>query len=140
MKKLLVVSVLLLWPLRPAQAENVYWNIGDVVHFQLPDSGKDVLPVVGYDVRFKQGIAGIGSSFVDIYKQISVDLGGVGVVKAQNNAQPYVAVSADLKKWIPPLASLSALELHVATRYNTDVGGSAVTDHLGAIFAAAYKF
>ena len=111
-----------IWACTHAHAENIVWQTGGL-SVQLPDSGTDILPLGGYDVRFKQGIVGASSTFLDIYKIVGFDLGAVAAFPAQNNGQPYMGLSADLKKFIPSLAALTALKLQAATRYNTDIGG-----------------
>lgn len=138
MKKILS-AVLLLTCVVSVRAENIYWQLGGL-SFQVPSSGTDIIPVIGYDFRFKQGIGGLQTSLLNVYKTVDFEVGGVGVVPASNNGQPYLALSTDLKQFIKPLAQLSDLRINIATRYNTDVGDSQFTNHLGAIASVAYSW
>ena len=141
MKKLIVLSVMLLWPWKPAQAEDLQWNlpwgIGTV---QLPTEGKDIIPTVGRDFVLNDNIGGVSASLLTLYKEVNGYAGVVGAWDSKDAAvEPYLALGADVIKYVPMFNQFKSLQLHGFGRYSTTHGGS-FKEHLGAGIALAYSF
>ena len=126
---------------RPAQAEGLQWDlpwgIGTV---QLPDSGKDIMPLVGRDFVLNKTIAGLSTQVLTVAKSVEGYAGAVGDFQSQGpNIQPYLAIGANVRKYVPIIKQLSALQIHGFGRWDT-TEGAVFKDHLGAGVAASYKF
>jgi len=141
MKKLLAFLCLLCGIVGAAHADGMQWNlpygIGTV---QLPTKGEDLLPTFGRDFVKQQTIVGVSSSLLTLYKEVNGYVGVVGEFHSQApNVQPYLALGADVAKYIPIVNQFKALQVHGFGRYVSSEGGS-FTEHLGAGIAVAYSF
>lgn len=135
--KVCVVAVMCIVGPRHAYAEGLSWAIpGGVGTFQLPGSFKDILPLVGYDFVQKQAITGASATLMTLGKEIHGYVGAVGEWNTQApNVQPYLAIGADMIRYIPALNQIKDLQLHGFVRY---VASS--NHHLGSGVALAYSF
>lgn len=143
MKRLFVLLAMLcaLWPNKPVFADKLQWplpyGIGTV---QIPVDFKDAIPLAGVDILQRRAIAGAAVSLLTLRGNINGYVGLVGDFHTQApNAQPYIALGADILKYIHGIGSFENLQLHGFTRWTTDSGGS-FESHLGAGLALAYKF
>jgi len=119
-------------------ADGLSWNLGSWGTFQLPTSATDALPVAGYDFIQRQVIVGVAAQLLTVMKEINGYAGAVGEFQSQSpNVQPYLALGADVKKYIPGLNQITDLQVHGFGRYVTSTSNAA---HLGAGLAMAYKF
>lgn len=140
MKKLIIAG-LLLGCFGMAQAEGLSWDIpGGIGTFQLPGSFTDVSPLVGYDFVLRQSIVGASATLMTLFHEINGYAGAVGEFHTEApNCQPYLAIGADVAKYIPGLNQFKELSVQGFGRYSTSHGGT-LGDHLGAGLALAYKF
>lgn len=124
-----------------AQADGLQWQLpGGIGTVQLPSTGYDILPLVGYDFLQRQEIAGAATSVLTLFREVNGYVGAVGEFHSQApNIQPYLALGADVKKYIPVLSQFQSLQVHGFGRWDTASGGS-FEAHLGAGLAVAYKF
>ena len=112
------------------------YGIGTV---QLPTQVSDALPVAGYDFVQRKAIVGGAASLLTLFKQVNGYGGVVGEFHSNTpNAQPYAALGADVKQYIPLLNQITDLQVHGFGRYDPGAGG-AFHQHLGAGLSIAYK-
>lgn len=142
MKKLvmlLTISVMLpIWSHADGLQWDLPWGVGTV---QLPTSGSDIIPLIGRDFVRDQTIVGVSASLLTLYKEVHGYVGCVGEFETQApNVQPYLALGADVAKYIPILNQFKSLQVHGFGRYATSSGGSNISEHLGAGLALAYSF
>lgn len=135
----LLAGVLLGLMATPVFASSTYqWNLGSYGTFQLPTTASDAMPLAGYDFIQRQSIVGVAADFLVLFKEIHGYGGVVGEFNSPSpNAQPYAALGADMKKYIPGLNQITDLQIHGFGRY---VSSTSNNNHLGAGLAMAYKF
>lgn len=141
MKKLLYIVGLLCMFSGVSYAEGISWDIpGGIGTVQLPGSFDDISPLAGYDFVQRQTIVGASATLLTLFKEINGYAGGVGEFHSQKpNLQPYLALGADVVKYVPGLNQFKSLSVQGFGRYSTSASGT-FGDHLGAGLAVAYSF
>lgn len=143
---LLIALVVSMWPLRPAQADGLAWDLPwGIGVVELPTSLTDLMPTIGQDFIKAKTIGAITTPVVTLFKEVKGYVGAAGAYHFNEPVtgryvEPYLALGADVKKYIPVLNQFTALHIHGFGRYDTTEGGPSIKNHLGAGLAVAYKF
>ncbi len=141
MKKLFVILTISLISPIWSYADGLQWDLPyGIGTIQLPTKGEDLLPTIGGDFVQRQTIVGVSTSLLTLYKEVNGYAGVVGEFHSQvPNVQPYLALGADVAKYVPIINQFKALQVHGFGRYVSSEGGS-FRQHLGAGIAIAYSF
>jgi len=123
-----------------AKADGLSWNLGSWGTVQLPGSYSDISPLYGYDFIQKQQIVGADATLLTLFKEVNGYVGAVGAFESQGpNVEPYLALGADVAKYVPVLNQFKSVSVQGFGLYSTSVGGR-FDQHLGAGLAVSYSF
>lgn len=130
----LLAAVALLWPARPAHADQLVWSLpGGVGTVGLPFQATEAL--YGYDFALKQNIVGASLPVLTIKDIVSGQVGAVGAFASQSlNVQPYLGLGVDILRFVPTLNEFKSLHLNGFGRWATDQG------KLGGGLSLSYSF
>lgn len=146
MKKLFMVFMLYILTVGIARADALVWDIpGGIGSFQLPTSFTDLMPTIGQDFVKQKTIGAISTPVLTLFGEVKGYVGAAGAYHFNEPVtgryiEPYLALGADIKKYVPVLNQFEALHIHGFGRYDTTEGGPKIISHLGAGVAVAYKF